>query len=203
MQHHGVETASFIKGPLQPGDTLVSFYEPGIRGVGMDEAAEALRAGLGPEWRDEDITDYDERRWNLGELSVRDAVGPKDKILELIALASEIERPEVHGVTDMTRGFVPELRSLLGATCLGAEIDEPFDSKLAQLIRVRFPESSMYNAFTMAHGPIIATPKPDGLLVAAEELDHEIRAIGTVIEEPVIRIRSPRLESGELLSYDA
>jgi hypothetical protein len=203
MQHHGVEAAPFIKGPIQPGDALVSFYEPGIRGVGMDEAAEALRAGLGPEWRDEDITDYDERRWNLGELSIRDAVGPKEKVLELIDLASEIEKPEVHGVADMSRGFVPELRNLLGATCLGAEIDQPFDSKLVQLIRVRFPETFMYNNFYMAHGPIIATPKPDGLLTAAEELAHEARVIGTIIEEPVIRIRSPRLESGEVLSYDA
>lgn len=203
MSQRSVEETPFISGPPQAGDDLVSFREPGIRGVGVKEAAEALKSGFGENWQDDDLTDDDKRRWQLGELVTRDAVAPKDELLKIIKLAAEIEKPEIHGVAEMTQGFVPELRKMLGATGLGASIDQPFDSQLMRLIQIRIPETSMYDIFPMAHGPLIATPKAHSLVAASEERGHEPGIIGKIIEEPVILIRSLRSgHPGEVLSYD-
>jgi phosphoribosylaminoimidazole (AIR) synthetase len=203
MSGHSVEETPLINGPLQAGDSLVSTREPGLGGVGVIEAAKALRLSFGQGWQKEHLTDDDGRRRKLGKLILRGTSVTSEETAEIIRGAAEIEKQEIHGIAEMTTGFVPEVRKMLAGTELGAEIDDPLDSQLMRLLQIRFPEASIYDLFSKAHGPIIATPHPNSLIIASEGRGHMAQKIGTIIEEPTILIHSQRAgQQGELLSYD-
>lgn len=203
VSYHSAEKAIVINGPLQAEDSLVAIHEPALGGVGIHEAAKALRLSFGEGWHKESLTDDDGRRRKLGKFILRGASVPEDEIMRIVEGASEIEKQEIHGVAEMTAAFVPELRKLLGGTELGAEIDNPHDSQLMRLLQIRFPEASLYELFSKAHGPLIATPNPDSLIVASEERGHLAQKIGSLIEEPIILIHSQSTgRRDKVLRYD-
>lgn len=193
---------------LRTGDALVSLHDPSMRGVGVELAEIALDEWYSSlDWREESLTDDDGRRWKFGQLVVHETAS-LESLHEVLDAADGLL--EIHAVTGMNSALVPELRRLVRDTKLGISLNSPFTSQLMRMVQPwassehnTASDSYMYETFTMGHGPIVATPEPETVIVASKKVGREARNIGEIVCRPEIRIRSQGIEQrGQILSYD-
>jgi phosphoribosylaminoimidazole (AIR) synthetase len=82
---------------------------------------------------------------------------------------------------------------MLEPSGFGVKIDDPIDPPRIMLhvqeLR-NFDDRQAYGKWHMGPGMVIASPEPESVLEVAEEHGIDAKVIGTVTDEPGIRIRN-------------
>ena len=179
---------------IEPGDVLVGLKEEGFRSNGITDVRKAMLERYGPTWQHEVVQ-------GLGSLSLGRLVQKPSKIyskfVSELTGGYDIEKTpkaKVTGVAHITGGGQPsKIGRMLEPSGLGAIIDLPLDPPEAMLEvqRIRgFGDEQAYGKWHMGTGMVIATPNADNVLNHAEHYGIEAKIIGTIVEEPGIRIKN-------------
>jgi len=177
---------------IQPGDALVGLAEHGFRSNGITDVRKAMLEHYGPQWQDVVVE-------AIGQLSLGRLVQSPSIIYSRFVSGltggydiDKEPKAKVTGVAHITGGGQPsKLGRLLEPSGLGVTIDSPIEPPkiMLEVQRLRgFSDEKAYGKWHMGPGMVIATPEPEKVLAAAEANGLMAKQIGTVDDEPGIRI---------------
>lgn len=191
---------------VQPGDALVGLAEHGFRSNGITDVRKAMLEHYGPEWQHKVVPELGEV--SLGRLVQRPSIIYSGFVSELTGGYDIDKEPgaRVTGVAHITGGGQPsKLGRMLEPSGLGVTIDNPFEPPkvMLEVQRLRgFSDEKAYGKWHMGPGMVIATPEPEKVVTAAEANGLSAQQIGTVTDEPGIRIRNHgAVQNEEWLNY--
>ena len=188
---------------IQPGDALVGLAEHGFRSNGITDVRKAMLEHYGPQWQDVVVEELG--KLSLGRLVQRPSIIYSRFVSELTGGYDLDKDPKakVTGVAHITGGGQPsKLGRLLEPSGLGVTIDSPIEPPkiMLEVQRLRgFSDEKAYGKWHMGPGMVIATPEPEKVLAAAEENGLVAKQIGTVDDEPGIRIHNRGAQQQEEL----
>jgi phosphoribosylformylglycinamidine cyclo-ligase len=187
---------------VKPGDALVGLEEHGFRSNGITDVRKAMLEHYGPDWQHQRASEiasdlllgkHVQVPSTIYSRFVCDLTGGYDITVE--------PRAKVTGVAHITGGGQPsKLGRMLEPSGHGVLIDDPIEPP-AIMLHVQelrgFSDEKAYGKWHMGPGMVIATPEPEKVL--DEALNHGIAAqvIGSVTEEPGIRIKNMGNEQQE------
>jgi phosphoribosylformylglycinamidine cyclo-ligase len=179
---------------IQPGDTLVGLAEHGFRSNGITDVRKAMLEHYGPEWHDVIVKDLG--GVSLGRLVQKLSIIYSRFVSELTG-GFDIEKEpkaKITGVAHITGGGQPsKLGRMLEPSGLGVVIDKPIRPPeiMLHVQQLRgFSDHKAYGKWHMGPGMVIATPEPEKVLAEAQAQNLSAQEIGTVTEEPGIRIKN-------------
>lgn len=179
---------------IQPGDALVGLAEHGFRSNGITDVRKAMLEHYGPKWQDVVVEELG--KLSLGKLVQRPSIIYSRFVSELTG-GYDIDKEakaNVTGVAHITGGGQPsKLGRLLEPSGLGVTIDDPIEPPkiMLEVQRLRgFSDEKAYGKWHMGPGMVIATSEPEKVLAVAEENGLVAKQIGTIDEEPGIRIHN-------------
>lgn len=191
---------------VSAGDQLVGFQEMGFRSNGLSLVRKTLKAEHGPEWHRAVFT----TPIQFGEYVLRPSVIYTPILVDAIGgydLSNEAQA-RVSAAAHITGGGIPgKLGRMLQASGLGADIENPFSpSAMMQYVQEKagIADSEAYTVWNMGQGMIVATPEPAKVIELARNHGVRARAIGEVVKQPGITIRSRGVKNnGTTLRYEA
>lgn len=179
---------------IQPGDSLIGLAEHGFRSNGITDVRKAMLEHYGPTWQDEIVEALGEL--TLGRLVQKPSIIYSRFVSELTG-GYDIEKEakaKISGVAHITGGGQPsKLGRMLEPSGLGVTIDDPITPPqiMLEVQRLReFTDEKAYGKWHMGPGMVIATPEPEKVLSEAESNGITAKRIGTVTDEPGIRLRN-------------
>jgi phosphoribosylformylglycinamidine cyclo-ligase len=188
---------------IQPGDALIGLAEHGFRSNGITDVRKAMLEHYGPEWHDVVVEELGQL--SLGRLVQRPSIIYSRFISELTGGYDIDKEPKakVTGVSHITGGGQPsKLGRLLEPSGLGVTISDPIEPPkiMLEVQKLRdFSDEKAYSRWHMGPGMVIVTPEPEKVLAAAQESGLIAKRIGTVDDEPGIRISNRGVQQREEL----
>ena len=179
---------------IRPGDALIGLAEHGFRSNGITDVRKAMIEHYGPKWQGVVVAELG--KVSLGKLVQRPSIIYSRFVSELTGGYDIDKEPKakITGVAHITGGGQPsKLGRLLEPSGLGVTIDDPIEPPkiMLEVQRLRgFTDEKAYGKWHMGPGMVIATSEPEKVLAAAEENGLVAKQIGTVDEEPGIRIHN-------------
>lgn len=190
---------------IRPGDWLVGIEEHGFRSNGISLVRKVFSEEFGPEWQETPIPPH---RKTLGQLAIKPSIIYTKALVDMSGGydVNREARAPFHGAAHITGGGIPEkVGRMLEPNGLGADFYRlPKPSYVMRLLQeitlvsndpnVRVTDYIGYQKLNMGPSMVIATNRPDKVIeiLGYHSLSGEV--IGSVIEEPVIKIRSMGME---------
>jgi phosphoribosylformylglycinamidine cyclo-ligase len=176
---------------VKPGDYLVGLREEGLRCNGISLIRKLLQAEYGDKWEEKDfngqrLIDIALQPSRIYSAAVTDMFGGYD--------LAQAAKATLHGAAHISGGGIPEkLGRLLRSSGHGARIEDPFTPcelmlHCQELGNVTDREA--YRTWNMGQGMILITPSPDEAIKVAQAHGIEAKIIGTVTDEPGIKLAS-------------
>ena len=174
---------------VEPGDTLVGFWEEGFRSNGLSLVRRILTKEYGDDWHRETRNGH-----KFGDRVLRPSRIYTRAVIAMIGGVLEKPQVPIHGVAHITGGGIPgKLGRMLKPKNLGAHIEDPFTPDDFVIFCQKLGEvtdEEAYQTWNMGQGMVVATPEPDHVIALAGTFDIEAKAIGTVTPEPGISLKS-------------
>lgn len=188
---------------IKEGDSLVGFAEGGFRSNGISLLRRIVERNYGPNWINKK---FEDSTLTFGELALKPTRIYTRAVVDMFGGYAGIPRVELHGVSHITGGGVPEKVSrMLRPSGLGADLPYLFwPSKFMSHIQGvgNVSDVEAYKTWNMGQGMIVATPSPDKVINIAEEYGLDACIVGEVTKKPGIRIWSNgAFSQGKILEF--
>jgi phosphoribosylformylglycinamidine cyclo-ligase len=183
---------------VMPGHALIGLREPGLRSNGISLVRNLLIEKYGPDWHNP--------KHQLGgipliDLALRPSIIYTSALLDMTGGwdLGTTSRARLTAASHITGSGLPgKLARALKPAGLGAVIDNPWDPPALMLHCQEIGEVSdaeAYRTWHMGQGMVLATPEPHPVLAIARAHHLDAQVIGTVTEQPGIRIASRGLHA--------
>lgn len=176
---------------VTPGDAIVAFEETGMRCNGISLVRRILQKEFGDDWHTQSVD---------GQKLIDLALAPSRIYSPAVSAlfggydTSVKPRAKMHAAAHITGGGIPEkLGRALRASGYGADITDSFTPSPLMLLCQKLGNVSdreAYKAWNMGNGMMIVTPEPAKVIAVADEYGIRAKQVGTVSEQPGIRITS-------------
>jgi phosphoribosylformylglycinamidine cyclo-ligase len=192
---------------VQAGDALVGLAEHGFRSNGITDVRKAMLENYGTDWQHTVVNTLG--TLSLGRLVQKPSIIYSGFVNELTGGYDIDKEPKakVTAIAHITGGGQPsKLGRMLEPSGLGVDIDKPIEPPeiMLEVQKMRgFPDRKAYGKWHMGPGMIIATPEPEKVIAGATFHGIHAQKIGTVTDEPGIRIRNMgALQEEEVLVFN-
>lgn len=191
----------FTGAEIKPRDAVVLLQEKGFRANGISLVRKTFKQEYGDDWHNKEFEGKALGLWALEPSKIYSKL-----IVSLHGGFKTEGTAEIHGVTHITGGGIPEkFGRVLRPSNTGVYLEKVFEPSRAmshcqELANV--PDAEAYNAWNMGQGMGVITPEPEKVIKAAKDAGINALLAGEITKEPGVSLVSQGAEKkGKTITF--